>query len=67
MGHFGPASSDTALTTMVAISNSRHAGSGGSSLPIRPFSVISPAFIARLIKGCRGGVSCGFLRLFAKT
>src|SRR5580765_8253571 len=44
----------------VVTPNSRRAGLGGSSLPIRPFSVISPAFIARLIKGCRGGVPCGF-------
>ncbi|MDN4987666.1 hypothetical protein KUL72_00670 [Bradyrhizobium arachidis] len=45
----------------VATPNSRRAGfAGSSSLPIRPFSVISPTFIARLIKGCRGGVSCGF-------
>jgi hypothetical protein len=27
---------------------------GGSSLPIRVGSAISAAFIARLIKGCRG-------------
>jgi hypothetical protein len=26
---------------------------GGSSLPFRPSSAISPTFIARLIKGCR--------------
>jgi hypothetical protein len=24
------------------------------ALPIAPFSAISPAFVARLIKGCRG-------------
>jgi hypothetical protein len=34
-------------------------GSRGSSLPIRPGSVISADFIARLIKGCRGGVPAG--------
>jgi hypothetical protein len=36
----------------------------GSSLPIPPSSAISPAFIARLIKGCRGdGSSAGqFIR-----
>jgi hypothetical protein len=31
----------------------------GSSLPIRPGSAISPNFIARLIKGCRGDVPDG--------
>jgi large subunit ribosomal protein L35 len=29
-------------------------------LPIRPRSVISPAFIARLIKGCRGDAHAGY-------
>jgi len=32
----------------------------GSSLPIRPGSAISANFIARLIKGCRGDVGCGY-------
>jgi hypothetical protein len=31
---------------------------GGSSLQIDRSSAISPTFIARLIKGCRGDVSC---------
>jgi large subunit ribosomal protein L35 len=31
----------------------------GSSLPIGPGSAISPNFIARLIKGCRGDVPAG--------
>jgi hypothetical protein len=33
----------------------------GSSLPIRRGSAISPAFIARLIKGCRGDAHAGCL------
>jgi hypothetical protein len=33
----------------------------GSSLPIRRGSAISPAFIARLIKGCRGDAHAGYL------
>jgi hypothetical protein len=35
----------------------------GSSLPIRAHSAISPNFIARLIKGCRGDVPAGRFRL----
>jgi hypothetical protein len=33
----------------------------GSSLPISSSSAISAAFIARLIKGCRGGAHAGYL------
>jgi hypothetical protein len=36
----------------------------GSSLPIDASSVISPTFIARLIKGCRVGVRAGLSRFW---
>jgi large subunit ribosomal protein L35 len=36
-------------------------------LPIRPFSAISPAFIARLIKGCRGDVCADLVPIGNKS
>jgi len=41
-------------------------GSRGSSLPKLLCSAISPTFIARLNKGCRGDVLCK-VRHFGKT
>jgi hypothetical protein len=38
----------------------------GSSLPISASSAISPTFIARLIKGCRGDGRAGY-SVFGKT
>jgi hypothetical protein len=57
---FVPASA----TTLMASGVCQRRGFDGSSLPIRPGSAISPNFIARLIKGCRGDVTAGLFRLW---
>jgi len=56
-GHFVLLRTAVLMTSAIG-SNTRVSG---SSLPIGASSVISPTFIARLIKGCRVDVRAGYL------